>query len=121
MPRVSFWIVVGFFGQALFTARFLVQWIASERNGRSLVSDRVQQAMPPDLPAEDVVVSGFFGSIGLYEEPTPAMYQAVTEVMQRLDLEHLSCRLLGDLSFGEARRLLQARALVHKPRLLLLD
>lgn len=39
MPHVSFWIVVGFFGQALFTARFLVQWIASERNGRSTVPD----------------------------------------------------------------------------------
>lgn len=39
MPHVSFWIVVGFLGQALFTARFLVQWIASERSGRSTVPD----------------------------------------------------------------------------------
>ena len=27
----AFWTVVGFLGQALFTARFLVQWISSER------------------------------------------------------------------------------------------
>lgn len=86
-----------------------------------LVSDRVHQAMPPDLSAEDVVLSGFFGSIGLYEEPTPAMYPAVADIMQRLGLEHLSGRLFGDLSFGEARRLLLARALAHKPALLLLD
>ncbi len=39
MPQVSFWIVVGFLGQALFTARFLVQWVASERSGRSTVPD----------------------------------------------------------------------------------
>lgn len=95
--------------------------IPALRRRFGLVSDRVHQAMPPDLSAEDVVVSGFFGSIGLYEEPAPAMYAAVTDIMQRLDLEHLSGRLFGDLSFGEARRLLLARALAHKPTLLLLD
>ncbi|HSH27868.1 MAG TPA: lipid-A-disaccharide synthase N-terminal domain-containing protein, partial [Wenzhouxiangella sp.] len=31
------WLAVGFFGQALFSARFLVQWIASERARRSVV------------------------------------------------------------------------------------
>jgi lipid-A-disaccharide synthase-like uncharacterized protein len=30
-------VIVGFLGQALFTARFLVQWIASEKAGRSIV------------------------------------------------------------------------------------
>ncbi len=31
------WLAVGLFGQALFSARFLVQWIASERRKRSVV------------------------------------------------------------------------------------
>jgi len=31
------WVVLGFAGQIFFTARFLVQWIASEREGRSVV------------------------------------------------------------------------------------
>lgn len=31
------WIVVGFMGQALFSARFIVQWLASERVKRSIV------------------------------------------------------------------------------------
>ena len=31
------WYVVGFLGQALFSARFVVQWIASERERRSVV------------------------------------------------------------------------------------
>lgn len=33
----TFWLVVGFAGQAIFTARFLVQWIASERKRDSVV------------------------------------------------------------------------------------
>lgn len=31
------WVMIGLGGQLLFTARFLVQWIASERAGRSVV------------------------------------------------------------------------------------
>ncbi|MCG6902467.1 MAG: lipid-A-disaccharide synthase N-terminal domain-containing protein [Rhodobacter sp.] len=31
------WVVFGLFGQLLFMGRFLVQWIASERQGRSVV------------------------------------------------------------------------------------
>jgi lipid-A-disaccharide synthase-like uncharacterized protein len=31
------WIILGFFGQALFTMRFLVQWIASEKAQKSVI------------------------------------------------------------------------------------
>ena len=37
MPRLTFWLLVGFLGQALFTARFVVQWLASERERDSVV------------------------------------------------------------------------------------
>lgn len=37
MMSITPWLVVGFLGQGLFTARFLVQWIASERARRSVV------------------------------------------------------------------------------------
>jgi lipid-A-disaccharide synthase-like uncharacterized protein len=37
MPANVAWIVVGFFGQAFFFSRFLVQWLASERAGRSVI------------------------------------------------------------------------------------
>ncbi len=33
----TFWLVIGFFGQALFSARFIVQWIASERARKSII------------------------------------------------------------------------------------
>ncbi|HEU5320861.1 MAG TPA: lipid-A-disaccharide synthase N-terminal domain-containing protein, partial [Methylomirabilota bacterium] len=37
MTVPSTWLALGFVGQALFAARFLVQWLASERRGRSVV------------------------------------------------------------------------------------
>ena len=33
----TFWLAFGFVGQALFSARFIVQWIASERARRSII------------------------------------------------------------------------------------
>jgi lipid-A-disaccharide synthase-like uncharacterized protein len=35
--RADWWLILGFAAQALFTARFLVQWIASERAGHSVI------------------------------------------------------------------------------------
>ncbi|MEA2953355.1 MAG: hypothetical protein QOD40_1212 [Alphaproteobacteria bacterium] len=35
--RLDWWVLLGFAAQALFTARFLVQWIASERQGKSVI------------------------------------------------------------------------------------
>lgn len=37
VAQFDVWIAIGFFAQAMFTARFLIQWIASERAGRSVV------------------------------------------------------------------------------------
>lgn len=37
MTSQAVWIAIGFLGQALFTSRFLVQWIASERRGESVI------------------------------------------------------------------------------------
>ena len=37
MSNEQFWLTIGFLGQAFFSARFLVQWIASERKKESVV------------------------------------------------------------------------------------
>lgn len=37
MTSEHFWLTVGFLGQAFFSARFLVQWIASERRKESVI------------------------------------------------------------------------------------
>jgi len=37
MSQAKLWLIIGFAGQAVFTARFLVQWIVSERKRDSVV------------------------------------------------------------------------------------
>jgi lipid-A-disaccharide synthase-like uncharacterized protein len=37
VTRLDWWLALGFLAQGLFTARFLVQWIASERAGKSVM------------------------------------------------------------------------------------
>jgi lipid-A-disaccharide synthase-like uncharacterized protein len=37
ITRLDWWVILGFAAQALFTMRFVVQWIASERAGRSVI------------------------------------------------------------------------------------
>jgi lipid-A-disaccharide synthase-like uncharacterized protein len=37
MPSETFWIAIGFLGQAMFSGRFLVQWLASERRRASVI------------------------------------------------------------------------------------
>ncbi|MCC7330454.1 MAG: lipid-A-disaccharide synthase N-terminal domain-containing protein [Gammaproteobacteria bacterium] len=37
MTTDTVWVAIGLLGQALFAGRFLVQWLASERTGRSIV------------------------------------------------------------------------------------
>ena len=37
VTRLDWWVVLGFVAQAFFTMRFLVQWIASEKVGKSVI------------------------------------------------------------------------------------
>jgi lipid-A-disaccharide synthase-like uncharacterized protein len=37
MSNFNFWLIIGFTGQILFSLRFFVQWVASERNKKSVI------------------------------------------------------------------------------------
>lgn len=37
MDETTIWLIIGFLGQACFSARFLVQWLASERRKKSII------------------------------------------------------------------------------------
>jgi lipid-A-disaccharide synthase-like uncharacterized protein len=37
VAKLDWWVLLGFFAQAFFTARFAVQWLASERAGKSVI------------------------------------------------------------------------------------
>ncbi len=73
--------------------------------------------------ALETVLSGFFGSIGIWphHEVTPQMRERAREALGLLELEALADRRLTEMSSGEVRRAVIARALVHKPRALVLD
>ena len=71
----------------------------------------------------DAVVSGFFAARGISfnHEVTDAMRLRADEALAQVDAAGLIGRSMASLSTGEARRVLIARALVHRPRALLLD
>jgi molybdate transport system ATP-binding protein len=69
----------------------------------------------------EVVCSGFFDSIGLYQSCTPEQIADANEWLQLFQIDKLADRLFNSLSLGEQRLTLLARALVKKPSLLVLD
>ncbi|HMJ91346.1 MAG TPA: ATP-binding cassette domain-containing protein, partial [Candidatus Acidoferrum sp.] len=86
-----------------------------------VVSPLLQTHYRESLNAEQVVASGFFASIGLMDEITPAQRRRVRGLLDDFALTHLAKKRMEEISFGELRKLLTLRALVHKPRLLILD
>ena len=75
------------------------------------------------ISAEDAVVSGFFATQGvlLYVDVTAQMRRSAREALERVGAGHLWSKTLNEMSTGEARRVLIARALVQRPRILVLD
>jgi iron complex transport system ATP-binding protein len=99
--------------------------VAELRSLLGIVSSAVQLDYTSDTPLEvfDVVVSGFFAArgLGLDHRVSESMRHSAHEALRDIDAGHLVGRRMDTLSTGEARRVLIARALVHRPRALLLD
>jgi iron complex transport system ATP-binding protein len=75
----------------------------------------------PSMRAGDVVLTGAFGTVVLYDPPTTADRDRAAWLMKRLGIVDLASAAYGTLSTGERMRTLIARALLHPPALLLLD
>ena len=73
--------------------------------------------------ALETVLSGFFGSVGVWpnHHVTLEMERKAYQALQFFDVEHLADHPLTELSSGEVRRVVFARALVHDPKALVLD
>lgn len=102
------------------------RWRVDElRSLLGIVSPALQLDYTSDTPLEvfDAVISSFFAArgLGLDHRVSSTMRQRSEEALAHMGVMHLAGRQMASLSTGEARRVLIARALVHRPRALLLD
>ncbi|WP_040226322.1 ABC transporter ATP-binding protein [Bhargavaea cecembensis] len=85
------------------------------------VSSSVGQKIRPDENAYEVVLSGAFASIGLYEETNAETDRKGVDILKELGCLEYANRNFGTLSQGEKQRVLIGRALMADPALLILD
>ena len=87
----------------------------------ALVSPQLQSDYPAHYTVLETVVSGLHSSIGLNYILTGSERRRAREALRHYDLEAAAERPLGELSYGQRRRVLFARARILHPRLTLLD
>src|ERR1700687_3164578 len=88
-----------------------------------IVSNDLMSKSSGDACGRDVVLSGFFSSARIFPHHAvdPRHKALADDALAQLQISHLAQRPVCEMSSGEARRVLIARALVHKPRALLFD
>ncbi|RZV39203.1 MAG: ATP-binding cassette domain-containing protein [Chromatiales bacterium] len=102
------------------------QWNVWElRKHIGVVSQDLQQRYTPTTTALEVVVSGFHSSIGVHgilaDRVDSRQLDAARATLSELGIEALTNTPLRSMSTGQQRRCILARALVHRPRTLILD
>jgi len=93
------------------------------REHLGIVSNDLMLSCTGEASGRDVVLSGFFSSTAIWPNHTvdPEKIKLADAALAELKISHLADRAVCEMSSGEARRVLIARALVHKPRALLFD
>lgn len=97
--------------------------VAELRTLLGIVSTDLMTTCTRPVSGRDIVLSGFFSSVGIWphQEITAGMNDRAERAMAMLEVSHLAERFTDEMSSGEARRVLLARALVHDPLALILD
>ena len=85
------------------------------------VSPEVLAYFPDALTGRDVVATGLRQSFGLMSETTPAERRKAMAWLRRAGSLGLARKLVTEMSYGEFRLVLLLRALVHDPKVVLLD
>jgi len=88
-----------------------------------IVSNDLMSSCTGDASGLDVVLSGFFSSTRIFPNHTvdPKRRKLAESALAQLGVSHLAKRPVEQMSSGEAKRVLIARALVHNPPALLFD
>jgi len=86
-----------------------------------IVSPTLHQQHRVGANALTVVASGFFDSVGIYQEVQPEHLRAAKAWLELIGMSEFQKRTFRSLSYGQQRLLLIARALVKQPPLLILD
>jgi iron complex transport system ATP-binding protein len=73
------------------------------------------------IPVEDVVASGLDGSVGYFGTIPGSIQQKISRQLNFFHCESLEKRLFGNLSSGQQLKIMLARALIGRPRILILD
>jgi iron complex transport system ATP-binding protein len=85
------------------------------------VSSSLQERLYPAEKTQNVVISGKFASIGLYDKTDKDDMEKAIDLMKQLSCGHLIDRAYQSCSQGEKQKILIARALMASPELLILD
>jgi molybdate transport system ATP-binding protein len=94
-------------------------WDIRRRIG--VISADLQVQYRKRISAFEVIASGFFDSIGLYRPPTPEQKQVADRWVNFLGIKDLAKEPFLQLSFGQRRMILLARAMVKSPSMLIAD
>jgi molybdate transport system ATP-binding protein len=94
-------------------------WDIKRRTG--LISSEFQIRYRKPVTAFEVVLSGFFDSVGLYRNFTSEQKETAEHWMEVFGIADKSDRSFNQLSYGEQRMILLARSMVKLPQLLILD
>ncbi len=94
-------------------------WDIKQKIG--FVSPELHLYFDPGATCYDVIASGLFDTIGLFRSLSPEQEEKVALWMQWLSIGNLPSKRLMQLSTGQQRMALLARALIKNPALLILD
>ncbi len=86
-----------------------------------LLSANLHERFDPSQTLVQAVASGFAASLGLWRAHGGAQFAAARRKLKAWGLSKVMEKTLGEVSFGQARLALLARACIRRPKLLLLD